>query len=234
VAAVCADPATTTDDCASLLYRLRLGGLAPAVLSVLPVALLLVLADGLRRGRRFALHAAAGLNVGFALLGVALAVLTASTPAERLVAFGGAGDRQFYTGVITSIAQPLAIVALLYATRTRFGVRAPAGAYRAPALLTAATFTTISVVYLVGGHLLSAQFSPAPGWVDLLIDLPTRFLPPGYLGQVEIGFLPTTPAASVLYEWTGVLFWIVALAAVMGLLRRTRTVTGDAHTAGTC
>ncbi len=230
VAAVCVDPANA-EDCLSLQYRLRLGGVGPAIMSVLPVFVLLVLADGLRRGRRFAWFAATGLNLGFALLGVVLAVLTASTPAERLVAFGGAADRQFYTGVVTSVAQPLLIVALLMVTRGRFLVRAPAAAYRGPALLVAAVLFGVSAIYVLGSLTVSGQYLPAPGWVDVLADLPTRFLPPGYLGEVEVAFLPTGVAATVLYEWTGVVFWIVALAAALWVLRRTRIVTGDAQAA---
>ncbi len=196
VAAICSDPATAADDCASLLYRLRLGGLGPAIMSVLPVLVLLVLADGLRRGRRFAWHATTWLNVGFAVLGGALTVLTASTPAERLVAFGGAADRQFFTGVITSIAQPLAVVALLYATRTRFRVRAPVRAYRGPAITITATLVTVSIVYLVASLIVSDQYLPQPALLDLLADLPTRFLPPGYLGEIEISFLPVATAST--------------------------------------
>lgn len=230
VAAVCADPGNV-EDCVSLQYRLRLGGIGPAIMSVLPVLVLLVLADGLRRGRRFAWRAAVGLNLGFAVLGAALAAVIAATPAERLVAFGGAGDRQFYTGVAISIVQPLAIVALLLATGSRFTVRAPAQAWRGPAVLVTATFVAVSALYLAGSLLVPEQYRPAPGWVDLLSDLPTRFLPPGYLGEVEIAFLPVGSTATVLYEWTGVVFWIVALAAVAWLLRRTRTITGDAGAA---
>jgi len=231
VAAICADRATAADDCASLQNRLRLSGLGPAIMSVLPVLVLLVLADGLRRGRRFAWHATTWLNAGFAVLGGALAVLTASTPTERLIAFGGAADRQFYTGVITSIAQPLAVVALLYATRARFRVRAPVRAYRGPAIATAATFVAVSAGYVIGSLILSDQYLPRPALLDLVADLPTRFLPPGYLGEVEISFLPVGTASAVLYEWTGVVFWIVALGATMWVLRRTRTVTGDAGAA---
>lgn len=230
VAAVCADPANV-EDCVSLQYRLRLGGVGPAIMSVLPVLVLLVLADGLRRGRRFAWFAATGLNVVFALLGVVLAVLTASTPVERFVAFGGAADRHFYTGVVTSVAQPLVIVGLLVVTRGRFRVRAPTAAYRGPSVLVAAVLAAVSVIYVLGSVLVTHQYFPAPGWVDLLVDLPTRFLPPGYLGEVEVAFLPVGVAATVLYEWTGVVFWIVALGVAMWVLRRTRIVTGDAQAA---
>jgi phosphatidylglycerol lysyltransferase len=177
VAAICADPATV-DDCGALGFRLRLGGVGPAIMSVLPVLVLLVLADGLRRGRRFAWRGALGINLLFAALGAGLAVLTASTPTERLIAFGGATDAQFYSGVVTSVLQPLAIAALLLLSRSRFGVTGPPGSSRGWAITLAATFAVVSVCYVVAGFLLRDQFTPIPTWADLLADLPTRFLPP--------------------------------------------------------
>jgi lysylphosphatidylglycerol synthetase-like protein (DUF2156 family) len=227
VQATCADPASV-DDCLSLRFRLRLSGIGPAIMSILPALLLLVLADGLRRGRRIAWWAALALNALFALAGGVLAVLTATSPAERLVAFGGASDAQFHAAVVASVGQPLAVIALLLLTQSRYRIEAPRAAYRRWAAILAATFTTTSTVFLVGAHLERTEFSPAPTWPALLADLPTRFLPPGYLGELEITFLPVTPMATALYEWTGVLFWAVAIGASLWVLRRTRVATGDA------
>ena len=50
-----------------------------------------------------------------------------------------------------------------------------------------------NAVWLIDG--IRDQFVPVPGWTDLLVDLPTRFLPPGYLGELEVTFLPVGPAA---------------------------------------
>ncbi len=230
VVAVCADPANL-EDCVGLLYRLRLSGAGPAIMSVLPVLLLLVLADGLRRGRRFAWWAACGLNLGFAMLGATLAVLVGTAPGERLVAFGGASDRHFYTGVITAIAQPLAVVALLALTRTRFPVRARAREYRRPAVVVGSALALVCLVYVGGSLLVADQYAPRADALSLLADLPTRFLPPGYLGEVEVAFLPTGAVATLLYEWTGVVFWVVALGAVLWVLRRTPVVGGSAAAA---
>jgi Phosphatidylglycerol lysyltransferase, C-terminal len=84
---------------------------------------------------------------------------------------------------------------------------------------------------VVGTRLLARQFTPRPRFLDALADLPTRFLPPGYLGEVETTFTPLRPAATVLYEWTGVVFWAVALAATTWVLHRTSVPAGDAAAA---
>ena len=223
---VCADPALV-EDCTALGTRLRLTGPAPAILSVLPVLVLLVLAAGLRRGRRFAWWATVGANVVLGGLGAGLAVVTLASPVERLVAFGGAADAPYATGIVAAVAQPVGVVALLLATRRWFPVRAPRGSYRAWTSILLLTLGVTSGLYLVGTKLLAAQFTPRPQFLDALADLPTRFLPPGYLGEMETGFAPLRPAATALYEWTGVAFWAVALATTGWLLRRTAVPTGD-------
>ncbi|GAA2554166.1 hypothetical protein GCM10010210_29500 [Pseudonocardia hydrocarbonoxydans] len=131
----------------------------------------------------------------------------------------------------TSVLQPLAVVALLLVTRHRFRVLAPARAYRGWSRAVLGTLVGVSVLYILLGYLLRNRFDPVPDLVDLLLDLPTRFLPPGYFGEIEIAFLPVDTPATVLYEWTGVVFWTVTLAASLWLVTRVRPVTGDADAA---
>ena len=229
VAAACAHPASL-DDCVIMHHRLRLGGPGSAIMSGLPVLVLLVSAAGLRRGRWLAWSAALALNVGLAVLGAVPVVSTAASRVDRLAAVGGAADRQCGTE-LASVLAPLAIVALLWVTRARFRIRAPARAWRGPTFLATATLAATSAVYLVGSLLVGGQYLPAATWSTLLTDLPTRFLPPGYLGEVEIAFLPAGPVATVLYDWTGPTFWLVALGASWWLLGRTRTFPGDPDSA---
>lgn len=230
VQALCADP-SASDDCLGLQFRLRVGGIGPAVMSLLPVALLLVFADGLRRGRRFAWWGAVATNLVLAGFGMALAVATAATPVERRVAFGGSTDVQFYGGVATAVLLPLAVVALLVLTRGRFTIAAPPGTYRRWSITVAVTFAVVSVAYVVLGYVVRAQFGPVPGWGELVADVPTRFLPPGYLGEVAVAFLPVGAGATFVYEWSGIVFWAVVLGTSLHVLRRTDTATGDAAAA---
>ena len=219
------------EDCFGLQARLRLSGLGPAILSVMPVLCLLVLADGLRRGRRFAWWSALVLNVVLGGLAVVQAVLTVSSPIERHLAFGGASDAHYATGVAAAVAQPFVIAAVLLATRRQFPVTAPHGAARHWTLVVTGAFVSTAAVYIVGGGVLRSGFFPTPDFWQVVADLPTRFLPPGYLGEVEAGYVPVRPAATVLYEWTGIMFWAVALAATMAMTRRTRAPRGDAAAA---
>jgi len=69
VRAICLDPTTAMETCRHLQHRLRLSGVGPSLLSLLPALLLVVLSDGLRRGRRAAWAAAAAMHVFLGGLG---------------------------------------------------------------------------------------------------------------------------------------------------------------------
>jgi hypothetical protein len=68
MALVCADPAMSLY-CEQMRAALRLDGPGPAFLSIIPVLILLVMAEGLRRGRRFAWWSTVVVNVGLIALG---------------------------------------------------------------------------------------------------------------------------------------------------------------------
>lgn len=217
---LCADPATA-GECSELRARLRLSGVGPAVMSVVPVLLLLVAAEGLRRGRRAAWVAAAGLNLALAVLGGVRALATAMTPAEQRIVLGPGVHLHSWLALALPALQPLLVAVLLVATRQRFSVRAPKGTYRRWGRRIAGTAVVVSLVYVVGGVLVAAEFVPHPGLLDLLVDLPSRFLPPGYLGEVDPTFLPQGFAATLLFEWTGTVFWAVLLVGGLATFART-------------
>ncbi|MHA6782960.1 bifunctional lysylphosphatidylglycerol flippase/synthetase MprF [Pseudonocardia saturnea] len=211
---ICATAAAEV--CRSLQAQLRLSGIGPAIASAVPVLLLLVTAEGLRRGRRAAWIVGIALNLVLAVLGVLLAVQVTAIPAEQLVVYGGApGARQVLALVLPPLL-PLAVAGLLVLTRARFPVRAPAGTYRRLTAVAAATLVGVGALYVVGGALVADGFDRPPRMGELAADLPLRFLPPGYLGEVEPAFLPQYLVATLLFEWSGAVFWLVVAA---GLLR---------------
>lgn len=217
---ICASATDTV--CRSLQAQLRLSGLGPALASIVPVLLLLVVADGLRRGRRAAWVAGLALNLALAALGVLLAVFVSSTPYEQLVVFGGAPGAHRVLALVLPPLLPLGVVAMLWWTRRRFTVRAPAGTYRRLAVVAVLVLAGVGVTYVVGGSLVAAQFDRPPGPPALLTDLPLRFVPPGYLGEVEPDFLPQGLLATLLFEWTGVVFWLVVATGLLASFHRPR------------
>ncbi len=218
---ICADP-SLAPDCAHLQARLRLHGLGPGLMSAMPVVLLLAAAEGLRLGRRAAWLAAIGLNLTLAALGIVLAVSTISSPPRERLMVGPVGHHlHAWLVFLLPLVQPLLMAALLAATRSLFCVRAPRGTYLNWGIRVALTLLGTSAVYVAGSTLLADDYQPQPSFPDILVDLPTRFLPPGYLGAVDPVFLPAQPLTTLLFEWTGVVFWAVLVAGAVSTFART-------------
>lgn len=228
VQAVCVDP-TVVDDCVALLQRQHLGGLGSAVMALLPVTLLLVLATGLLRGHRFAWWGAVGLNLLLAGLGTYVEIAEAM-PAERLATFGDSGSGAAGSAqLLATVAQPLAVVALLVVTRHRFALGAPRPVHRRWWARVAVASVALIALYVGGGLVLRGQFSPTADLPALLADAPRRFLPPGYIDGAAL--VPVGAAATLLVEWIGVLFWAAVIGSALRVLRCTHVPTGDAQLA---
>jgi lysylphosphatidylglycerol synthetase-like protein (DUF2156 family) len=216
---ICADPATL-DDCRAVRAQLRLSGIGPAIMTLLPVVLLLVTAVGLRRGRRAAWWAALMVNLSLAAMAVLLATELFGTPRERLTVFGGLSGTQTLLAILLPLTLPLLVVGLLLAAGNSFDVRAPRGTYRAVGVVTGGTLLLLGGIYVIGGYLVRDQFDRPPTLGQLLAHFPIRFIPAGYLGEVEPLFLPVGWVATVLYEWTGVVFLTVLTVALLLSFRR--------------
>jgi lysylphosphatidylglycerol synthetase-like protein (DUF2156 family) len=218
---ICADPAAARM-CFMLHMRLRLTGVGPAMMAVMPVPLLLVVAEGLRRGRRAAWLAAVLLHLGLAGLGLLLAASTLAARTNQRVFLGPGVHPHGRLVLVLPLLAPLLVAALLLLTRGQFTASAPSGTYRRWGLLVALTGAAVSVLYVVGSLLIPSGYDRPVNLGMVLLDLPTRFLPPGYLGQIEPTFLPNQPLTTVLYEWSGVLFWTVTTVAALLAFTLTR------------
>ena len=220
-----------TRRCRAMEARQRLFGFGPALASALPVIVLLVIAEGLRRGRRAAWMLGMAVNVVLAALGVWLGALIAATPEERMVVYASAPGVRGVLAVVVPAVVPSVVAALLWVTRDQFEVKAPSRTYRRAAVLAAVMFAGLSLLYVLVGLVVSGQFDTPPTVLALLADLPLRFLPPGYLGEVAPSFLPQGPLATFVSEWVGVVFWLVVMAGLLLGFVRARTDSAAADSA---
>lgn len=221
VAQVCADrllPRT----CAQLRAQQRITGIGPAILSVVPVLVLLAAAEGLRRGRRAAWVAALTVNAALAALGVVLAVRITTVAATQRMILGPGRHGHAWLDVVLPVAQPVLVVALLLATRRLFAVSAPQGVYLRWARHTGVMWVSTALVYVVGSLAARSGYRPVPSAQAMLADLPARFLPPDYLGGFPVQFGPGNLVTTVLYEWTGVVFWLSAAFTMVATFLRHR------------
>ncbi len=220
VRAICLDPTTARETCRHLQNRLRLSGVGPSLLSLLPALLLVVLSDGLRRGRRAAWAAAVGMHVFLVGLGGFLLWQATLNRSRGVLVTVAMRHVRFLLALAIPLLVPLVVLLVLLGTRRLFDVPAPRRTYATLAGQAGGLLACLGVLYVAGGLALGSGFDRRPGLVTLLHDLPQRFIPPGYLDETEPTFLPVSPAATVLFEWLGVVFWaVLALLALRSFLR---------------
>ena len=201
------------EDCRRGLLALRLGGIGPTILSLMPSLLLLVLADGLRRGRRFAWIATVAAQSVLLVLSLANFAIRYVGFADEQSLFYGLDSPNLYR-TLAPFLTPLGVLILLIVTRRFFTVSAPRGSYRRLWLRLAALGALLAVAYTMLGLLAADGFDRRPTAIGLVADYPQRLIPPVYLQWLDPRFLPDDTATTLLYEWTGVLLWLVACTAI--------------------
>lgn len=192
-------------------------GVGADIRMVLPVLIALALAEGLRRGY----HSAYVGALGFHVLLAGAAMVSSLTRALAPSAPGGTGRfNAHWLPEISADLVPAVVALLIYWNRNQFRVRSPRGTYLRLFQIIFGALVGASVVYILGGYALRAQFDRAFSLRDLLWNLPSRFLPPTYLGLVRPRFYPLGTAAGQLSDWTGAVFWLIALLGLLYTFRR--------------
>ncbi len=191
----------------------------PGVLvQVAPALLLLLSADGLRRGRRLAWWFAVVINL--AVLGVSIWFIDVadSDPSVHVAGLGTWARTILLAG--EGMLLPVVTLMVLLVTRRRFDQTADRRAVRKLTVTLTAALVLSCGAFLLLGYLLRDHFSPRPGFGVLAQDLPMRFLPGRPFSNL---FLPVDLAGRLLYVWAFLLFWIVVLGALTAFFLHTRT-----------
>jgi phosphatidylglycerol lysyltransferase len=215
---VCAVPAQHREcEAAHLHLRAGAGGI---FMAIVPSFLLLLLTEGLRRGRRFAWAAALLVQAGLSVLALItlVGVLQAAGPdtvAGELVDASQSGRGTHPLALVVPLLLPVALFGVLLACRALFPVAAPHGTYTRLGLQVFGLAGVLGLVYVGAGLALAPDFTPAPAPADLLADVPDRFLPLGFTVDVPPAFFPQTTPAVLLYEGVGILFWAVTGVLVL-------------------
>ncbi|MGC0364094.1 phosphatidylglycerol lysyltransferase [Rhodococcus sp. 27YEA15] len=205
---LCAESAADPD-CRRGLLSLRLSGVGPTLLSLMPSIFVVVLGDGLRRGRRFAWIATVVAQVVLLVLSIGNFVIRFIDATDSDSLFYGLSDPNVYRTLVPFLT-PLFVLIMLICTRRYFDVAAPAKTYRRLAAVMVATSAVLALVYVGGGMLARHGFDREPTVGMLLADFPQRLVPPVYLQLIDPRLLPVDIEATLLFEWTGVVFWLVA------------------------
>lgn len=215
---LCADP-RQAKECAAAQLQLRAGA-GGLFMAILPSFLLLLLADGLRRGRRFAwagallIQLALSVLAGITIAGVLDRVAPDTAAVEGIATMEALGYSH-PVSLVLPLLLPVALSILLLIARPLFQVAAPPGVYTRLASQVFTVGAVLGVFYLLAGLALSGGFAPVPGAAELLADIPDRFLPLGYMLDLYPAFFPQSTAAVLLYEGIGVIFWATTAVLVL-------------------
>ncbi|MBT9606413.1 DUF2156 domain-containing protein [Microbacterium sp.] len=202
--------------CDEQLALLMTRGLGPALLAVTPLVLMLVAAWGLRLGRRAAL-----------VLAVLALTASAVIPVVSLVDgrlridpwVDGSGG-EYVLWALATVAIPLTLVVVLLVSRARFPVRATRRAARTVAGVIGIAFLACATAFFIIESLGRRSFDRDPSIPDLVLLTLRRFLPPAYTNPAGSGTFPHHGPALFAYQWVGVLFWAIAIGAILWLYRR--------------
>lgn len=204
--------------CDEQVALLMTRGAGPALLAITPLVLLLVAAWGLRQGRRSAWIVALFVLVSSAILPI-VSLLDGRLRIDPWVDGSGA---EYVLWALASIVIPLALAAALVVARARFTVRATRAAARTVAAVVGLAFlacaTTLFVVESVGRRSFDRELSV----LDLLGLTLRRFFPPAFTNPGGGTAFPHHGPALFAYQWIGVLFWAIVVAAILWLYRRAR------------
>ncbi len=218
-------------DCRNQLVSHPALGISALVLALIPLVIVLIGAYGLVRGRRAAVYviafvaAADGVLAAF-YFGVVPALGAASRLTARL-----SQTPEFTLWIVANVALPIAFAVLLLSQRRRFPGRVTPRARRRFAITVSVAAVVVTGGYVLLGTLLAAHFRPVVGPLDLLADLPERFIPVSFLDAERRDFVPTSFDTRLLYHGVGPLFWIVVLVALVMVLGRARSAAANSESA---
>lgn len=187
-------------------------------LAVVPVVLLLICADGMRRGRRLAL----GIAIGVQLVVVVLSTIYLGLFAGMTQPSGRPHVGMLNTAVVHIIPLvliPLALALLLFAYRGHFRVVTSDHLRRKVFWVVGVTGGGLGLAY-AAVWLASGGVARDGGVLGLVAELARQYLPVPLPGVYRKVFAERDVLEVFLFSYSGTLFWLVALIGVWVLLIR--------------
>lgn len=203
---------------ASCLEAGRAGFAGPLglALAVVPVVLLLICADGMRRGRRLALNIALAIQLAVtALAGVYLALFAlvpARGPGPQAGPMGSA-----FAHVLPLVVVPLLLALVLWLNRRQFRVQTAPSARRLLAAVLGGSWLALAGSYAVAWFW-AGGLTRDGGVLGLLAELARQYVPVPIPQHYHRIFADRNAVESVLFAYSGPVFWVIALAAVWWVL----------------
>ncbi|WP_354640763.1 bifunctional lysylphosphatidylglycerol flippase/synthetase MprF [Kitasatospora camelliae] len=184
------------------------------LMAALVPVVLLVLAEGLRRGLRLAWR----LTVITELAWIAVLCWLLALSYDEFADTGGTG--YLFELIGEALLLPVAMLVLQTVTRRSFDQRLPRRVTRRLALVVGGALLVSCVAYAGIGWLVRDQYQPRPGFGAFLVGLPSELLPPSYNDLLPDYPIAVGGGARFLETYCGLFFWVVTLVALVLAFRR--------------
>ena len=206
----------SSPECRLQIDLASINGPGTALLAPLPLVVLIVAALGMLRGRRSAALIAIAVNLFLALVAAFYYGFFPAFASDQMVSEYASG-LESVARLAVSVSVPLIIASLIAVNLHHFTVRVPRRVVIRFVVTVLGTFIALCGLYLGAGWLDRSQFRPTPSMLQLLLDLPDRFVPVGFLRLETVPFVPVAPFTRILYQGIGPVFWLVLIAATLPL-----------------
>ncbi|GGH94180.1 membrane protein [Arthrobacter liuii] len=185
-------------------------------LAVVPVILLLICADGMRRGRRLALNIALAIQLAVTALAAVYLALFALVP-SRLQGTHATPLSSAFAHVLPLVVVPLLLAIILWLNRRQFRVQTRPGARRVLGVVVCGTWLVLATSYTVAWFW-SGGLSRDGGLLGLFAELARQYVPVPIPQHFRRVFPERDSAEALLFAYSGPVFWVVALVAVWWVL----------------
>jgi phosphatidylglycerol lysyltransferase len=206
-----------TRQCLQELTLERISSPGAVLISIIPLATLLIASYGLVKGRRFALFVAAAVN---GLLGLLTVIYFGFLPVSGLPYVVNRPGSNYWEATLAlslSMVLPFAISIGLLLLRRHFPVVASKRMVTRYVVTIVTAAIGLATVYVTVGWLFrDIAFNRVVTFGELLSDVPERFIPVAFLRHETISFLPSSWLWQMLYDGIGLLFWVVVVIAAIG------------------
>lgn len=184
-------------------------GAGAALLAVMPMVLQLVLAEGLRRGRRAAAIGTVALQTLLAVCSL-LSVIASESWSGRLVELYS--PRWFArTHLMVPLLLNVAVILIVVWNRADLELRSRRGVVRTAAAAWAGAVVALGAMSVVLGMTVQDRFSPEATWADLALDYVIRLLPTTASGFLEPLLVARGPIAHLALRGMPTLAWAAAV-----------------------
>ena len=198
------------------------GGVAMALV---PIAVLLVAAWGLSRGRRFGLSLAIVVNVALAILSFIAFNISSLFSDLPEPGWSTLSVVELVGSTLLAVALPLAMAVVLFLNRSYFPIRSSGHQIRRFAVVISLSFAvlfTVTLVTLVIGAA-STNRGESP-WALIWTSL-KPFVPLHLFGWVHVARQPGFAIGLLIFHWAGPLFWVMFVIGCIYVLANAKSET---------